>query len=121
MVEDSMSACPTEDGLAGYVLGLCTPQEADSVRAHLHDCPSCSSWVEEGSDADGLMNSLRQVLDEGSSAISQTSAEDSGMVPISRMPDRPQIEGYHLHEELGRGGMGHPRLPAGSRSRRREV
>ena len=39
--------CPAELELAGYVDGRLSPEQAQSVSAHLAECPDCRQAVEE--------------------------------------------------------------------------
>ena len=93
-----MSTCPSEDALAGYLLGVCDDSEAATIRAHLPACQACTAWVKDVDSDDELLPDVRRVISDSGfpAAVDATPAT----------ADVSQIQGYEFLHELGRGGMG---------------
>lgn len=116
-------ACPTEEQLVGYRMGLCDAAESVRIESHVQSCDLCRTWCAELDSNDDILGDVCHALDDeardrdktmivASGASSAPSADGSG--------DAPEIEGYSIIRELGRGGMGAVYL-ARQESTKREV
>lgn len=112
-------ACPTRDELAAFARSELRDEQADTVAAHIADCPTCATVIDELSQSDQLLEPLRRHrrdvgellseesfqrasrhLDAGDQAVAGGGAEvASGDFPESVGP-------YRLLNFVGRGGMG---------------
>src|SRR5205085_3461468 len=105
--------------LRAYLLGDLPEPQADGVSSHLEFCPDCEAAARRLDDlSDPLIRSLQRVLGEeaGGPLLRVDGAPTPGGAGEPLAPDGPthvaavdrlpQVEGYELLEELGRGGMG---------------
>ncbi|MCH7813668.1 MAG: protein kinase [Planctomycetes bacterium] len=97
--------CPTEEELAGFAAGS---SDSDQLRNHIDHCTTCKSWVNEVNQEGDLMGDLRRVLDAeaGHIPVGGSRGRSDAKVAVRGETPRPQIAGYQVLEELGRGGMG---------------
>ncbi|MCP4247499.1 MAG: protein kinase, partial [bacterium] len=97
--------CPTEDELAGFAAGS---SDSDQLRTHVDHCTTCKSWIDDINQDGGLMGDLRRVLDAdaGHVPVGGSGGRAAAQVAVRGETPRPEIAGYQVLEELGRGGMG---------------
>jgi len=116
-------SCPTEEQLVGYHMGLCDAEESARIESHVQTCDVCRTWCAELDSDDDLLGDVCNALDDEARDREKTMIIASG---ASSGPgddasgDAPEIEGYTIIRELGRGGMGAVYL-ARQESTKREV
>jgi serine/threonine protein kinase len=87
---------PSADQLQAFAAGRTSEQESVAIEAHLADCPSCCTLLEEIPD-DALISGLRLAARGQAALATPPPLASSGM---------PTVPGYEILSELGRGGMG---------------
>lgn len=122
---DRMSACPSEEQLASYAAGDCDEVQTVAVEAHLSGCAFCRAWVDRAKTDDAWLRGLRRGVRVGALADEVATQTDGPGATPEAEPARqlrgdgsprtgdtdqavpiPEIEGYEIVREIGRGGMG---------------
>jgi WD40 repeat protein/serine/threonine protein kinase len=109
-----MRACPPEERLEQLLEDRLGEPDRTEVSSHVASCPSCQQTLERLS---APPDALRQRLSSTSATARSTTAAflsrmQSATAPTTggRAPtapaELPQVAGYELEQELGRGGMG---------------
>lgn len=99
-----MSVCPTAGELTAFLAGSCDGDAAHRIESHLASCESCCEWCMAHDSKDPLLDDVRKVLDTPTPSGGSTgSVLDPGVPEGSEVPE---VEGYRIVDELGRGGMG---------------
>ena len=101
-----------------------------ATAAHIESCPRCQAWMAEARANDELFESLERVMDDvfgqagttlthrprparldgndlpGDPTLELKGSGAEALTRASALTAGPSIEGYVVHEEIGRGGMG---------------
>ncbi|OAI42237.1 hypothetical protein AYO40_01895 [Planctomycetaceae bacterium SCGC AG-212-D15] len=114
-----MKRCPTRPELEEFLEETLPSSEAERIARHVSDCGDCQAQLERLTDSTEISSvRLRAAppLPESSVAfLERLKQADSASLGGGRGGRRgvdaaelkpPEIEGYHIHEILGRGGMG---------------
>ena len=97
--DDSSSACLSDDQLHLLLLGELDDTSCDAIGAHLDQCDKCLSlFQEQTAEHQQEWMAWQRRLGEHPSGTEEPLLESP--------PALPEIPGYELLEELGRGGMG---------------
>jgi tetratricopeptide (TPR) repeat protein len=92
--------CPDPDTLERLLLGQLNQQQADTVAAHVQQCPSCTTRVRQLGEHLGAAPQPNLTADaETATAAPATALPASAELPL-------QIGRYQLEGEIARGGMG---------------
>jgi WD40 repeat protein len=118
----SESACPSEQELIAFQIGVLADADVDRIAAHLETCPRCEALLDDvDGRTDPLLYALRQPPAAPDTGTDRTPHLHAGADDIARMlarlpsltpatpsgPDGlPRVPGYEILGELGRGGMG---------------
>lgn len=123
-----MESCPSDDRLQQLLDNRLSSAEAEALELHLTTCSGCDARLRELTD-DASTDRWRQLyLDEKqkrqverpywlhqvTNSLQSSAVDASGKAAGSGRPDKmppdgpaiPQIAGFEVYEELGRGGMG---------------
>jgi tetratricopeptide (TPR) repeat protein len=119
-LDQAGGGCPNADDLFAFAVGRLPAGDRETISSHIENCPACLGLLEKfnGQD-DPLLAELRQPLppdlfSRGQAARTMhlpegATGNGTGMFPVSAKPEAtglPEVPGYWLLEELGRGGMG---------------
>src|SRR5262245_59284044 len=118
-----MDACPTPEALARLLAGELPEAEAAPLRGHVAECAPCQAVLDRLTDQPQLRDwgpgpppallpttgepalaRLLEGLADTRLLAEQAAADTLGAPPPAA--DRPEVPGYVVLEELGRGGMG---------------
>ena len=105
--------CPSEEELAGYLLGDGEPASRAALEAHLRACATCRAWIAEAGENDALLPDVQRVMKDSAGAseavtvatLSGSSAHASLSALVTGTAGTEFAE-YEILGELGRGGMG---------------
>jgi eukaryotic-like serine/threonine-protein kinase len=108
------AGCVSEPDLRAFVLGELPERLAGPLAAHLELCPACEQAARLlDSLTDPLLDSLRLVFRPAAGNGPTRPEGPAGSLTLDHRPDpaaaqapAPQVPGYEVLAELGRGGMG---------------
>lgn len=116
-----MTSCPSDEQVAGLLADTLSSAEGKALAEHMEDCASCrgklalltgaiDSVTSKGAeppppDPDAEEEMMRR-LNRKPPWLASASMEPRILVPVSVGAELPDVPGYQLLEELGRGGMG---------------
>ncbi len=99
--------CLSEEQLAARAAGDGDPVEAESVDAHLEACPKCRHRLDAFGFDPGFLQNVREAAREDSEDDRfPDSAESLDHEHARSDAGFPDIPGYRIRREVGRGGMG---------------
>jgi serine/threonine protein kinase len=99
--------CLSEEQIAAYAAGDPDPGDAQHVENHLRECPRCRDRIGAHTFDPSFLANVRAVAREESQCSGSHSAPDSvGNESAQSRTSFPDIPGYRIRREIGRGGMG---------------
>lgn len=116
-----MPACPSDPDLAGFVRGAVTPERKEQVTSHLLGCADCRERLARFAlDAAGIRqifgpesepDTVAPRTDDAAPSISEArtlllGANTPLLIPHPLPMGLPNIPGFEVLGEIGRGGMG---------------
>jgi WD40 repeat protein len=116
-----LADCPSDETLAKYLDDGLSPTVSGPLTAHIDGCPACQTKLDEltaGGGVSDRLKALSSVLERsaedtqerGVVATTATDTQVFGRDGIPLVPRvqvvRPQVPGYEVDVEIGRGGMG---------------
>jgi eukaryotic-like serine/threonine-protein kinase len=87
-------ACPVEDDLRRMLDDELTPSAAAPIEAHVSNCPACQAVLERLTDSTAALE------------IDLAVSRPRPAPPPPGAAARPEVPGYEIEAEVGRGGMG---------------
>jgi len=101
------ASCLSEEQLAAYVSGHCELADGESIEAHLEECSRCRSRLDAYRFEPGFLANVRAAAREQSHDDGMPRSTASvGNVSTPNGVSFPEIPGYQILREIGRGGMG---------------
>jgi serine/threonine protein kinase len=107
------SSCPDQEVLQRFLLGRLPPAEVERLAEHVERCPACIVALRTFEERDTLLEAMEQPLPPPGPALQHdllagllSRLEHLGTVPPLPPGQLPQVPGYEVLEELGRGSMG---------------
>ncbi len=98
-----MTACPPPDALTAYLNDALPAAAADTLATHIDGCPPCQTALDRLSRPAGGWVARSPAEPDG--PATQVLADGPLLAP-ARLVLRPELPGFDLGAELGRGGMG---------------
>jgi WD40 repeat protein/tRNA A-37 threonylcarbamoyl transferase component Bud32 len=100
-----MNECPSREQLQQYCAGHLPPAEQSTIADHVLTCPNCRELLAPPQEDEVTWRALVR------SGPTGEEAEAGRLTPLTQPPATsaerpPQVPGYELLEELGRGGCG---------------
>jgi serine/threonine protein kinase/WD40 repeat protein/tetratricopeptide (TPR) repeat protein len=121
---EAKAHCPESEQLLAFAIGRLPADARETIASHIEACPACLATLSQLHDQDdSLVAELRQpvpaelfgpvqanILRKGAAAKAwQTPSgrrDLRGAPPVPGMAGLPELPGYEIIQELGRGGMG---------------
>lgn len=105
-----MTACPSPEELQGWVQGQVTSDRSAALETHIEACPACQTQVgslKDASDRAAIASPAEDVtLEPSASFLAEFSAAAAPIPPApAATAPLPEVPGYEILRELGRGGM----------------
>ncbi len=98
--------CPTDGQLDAYIAGSLSRAEIEQLEGHLGSCEHCRNKLKTSGDDDRLLSKLRAAA-RGGETVTEVAGHRDETVVVGRQRARvPEIPGYEILHEIGRGGMG---------------
>ncbi|OWK43178.1 protein kinase domain-containing protein [Fimbriiglobus ruber] len=104
-----MTECPTPDQLGRMIEGLLSPVEQTAVEDHVNHCPACQEALERltSSPLSARLPAVDAYADTFIARVrAMTPSADLGRKPDAGPAPLPDVPGYEVQAEVGRGGMG---------------
>ncbi|MCC9600303.1 serine/threonine-protein kinase [Stieleria sp. JC731] len=101
---------PSEQQLSDFSLGRLSADESEFVSQHIMICEQCCTALDVlAEQPDDFLRKLKQVSDQrdrSGKPVIESDSHRSAVQPTTVTSTTPQIDGYEVLDELGRGGMG---------------
>jgi eukaryotic-like serine/threonine-protein kinase len=111
-----MAECPSDADLAGFLNDTLAPDRLAGLTAHVDGCPSCQTRLDKLThDANGAVARYKELSSASHSGMgTKLSAPEAHTLVLDgkathsgpRLTGLPQVPGFDVVEEIGRGGMG---------------
>lgn len=98
--------CPADDQLDAYIAGSLNASEIRHIEGHLECCAVCRDRVMVSDTDERLLSKLRAANREDETGTEVAEHGDATVAAGHARICAPEIPGYQILEEIGRGGMG---------------